>query len=371
MKIWKIFLSSLILASCKYYKTDVETIKISAESDKRKQYHEIAKISKLIPLATDSNCTIREISKICILKDEIKILDKKMSSIYTFDKEGRFLSKIAQLGPGVGKYMRIDDFETNSDGSLLEILDGVSNKIITYSGNKFLKEASLPFRADAFAFNQNKIIFHRDIAPYKSDLMYQIIVTDKNFQIIDKFVEIQTTSDLTFAPQNPLQRNEASISFLPIYSPDLFNITSEGVFEKYHLDFGKNWMTDNFIYSRKNPGTFISELSQSGYVYFLNTLEGDKYLTISFMLKNKIYTAVYNKQKKDLVFISDFNSSYCGDFGFQAYQNNHFIASIKAEQLLDSYKSGKYNFASTEVQKTLAGIKSGDNPIIMFTAFQF
>lgn len=357
------------MTGCQNSQDTVTTIHFDLTNNTKKTYNDIAETTKYIRLDTDSTVTISEVNKIFFADHRINILDKQMASVYTFDESGKFLFKIASPGVGDGKYLRIDDMESNDDGTLIDILDGMSNKLLTYKNGKFLKETKLPFRTDAFTYLNNKIFFHRDIAPYLPDLMYQVIVTDTSFQVIDKFIKIKKATDLFYAPQNPLQKTGVNISFLPVYSPYIYNIGTEGISEKYFLDFGKNWMTDDFIYSKRNSRSFISDISKSDYVYFVNTVDGNNYLTISFVHQHDTYTSVYSKITKKLVFISDFNSSYCGDFGFQAFLQNKFVSLIKPQQFLEAYKQGKITDKKTF--DLINAAKGNDNPIIMLTTFSF
>lgn len=369
MRILQIFLLFLIVTGCKN-SPDFETIHIDVNNNVKKTYSEVAKTTTFIPLATDSNCMISEVSKIYVSKDKMNILDKRARVIYTFDKNGKFLFKTAHIGTGKGQYMRIDDFEINGDGSVIELLDGTTNKLLTYSGGSFLSEKALPFQADAFAYSGDKLVFHRDLGPSNPNLAYQVIVTDKNFAIMDRYLQVKKTSSLVFAPQNPLQRQSGSISLLPIYSPYVYSIKPSGVYGQFYLDFGKNWMTDDFIYSKTRSTTFAGDLARSDYVYFLNTVAGDNELAISFTLKHKVYTAIYDKSKKELSFIKDLHSSYCGDFGFQAYQQHQFVSVITPGQLLASYKKGLFKQGDRNMDKIVSTLKSESNPVIMMTTFQ-
>ena len=169
-----------------------------------------------------------------------------------------------------------------------------------------------------------------------------------------------------------MQRRNNSVSLLPIYSPYIYNVNSNGVTEKYFLDFGINWITDKFIYSRENPMTFVSELAESNFIYFLNVVDGDDYLTITFTYKGIQYTAVYDKLSKQVRFIGDLHSDYCGEYGFKAYQEGNFVSVINNPQsLLNSIKEGKIKAKESEIANFKNAIGDNNNHVLMLTNFKF
>ncbi len=350
-----------------------ETISIDVNNQIKVPYTQLAKTSIFIPLVKDSAYTILDIDKVYLSKDKIIILDKTMNGIYSFNRAGKFLYKVGKKGSGVGDYLRAEDIGISKNGIIIEILDGLNNKLITYVKGKFIKERDIHFDVSGFSYlTQSKIIFNRDIAPTTPDLMYQAILTDSNFNIINTFLKVTKTSDLVFSPQNSLQKFGNSVTMLPIYSPYIYSVSADGITEKYFLDFGGNWFTDKFIYSRENPSNFVNELAESDYVYFLNVVDGDNYLTITFTFKGIQYTAVYNKASKQLRFISDLHSDYCGEYGFKAYQEGNFVSVINNPQsLLNSIKEGKIKLNESEIDNLKNAIGYNNNHILMLTNFKF
>ena len=352
---------------------NIEEITIDVANAIKTPYYELAKTTTFIPLIADTAYKLVDIYKIYLLKDKIITLDKTLNTVYIFNKEGKFLYKVGKRGQNIGEYIRTDDFEANEDGSVIEILDGTSNKLLTYAEGKFIKERKISFRAKGFAYgNKNNMLFHRDIAPYESDFMYQAILLDSNLQPINKYIKITKTSDLVFSPINSIQRCGNNVAILPIYSPYIYTLNADVVSKKYFLDFGKNWATDQFIYSKHEFSTFQSKLDELSYVYFLNTVEGNDYIMISFTLKNTIYTAIYNKVSKQIRYISDFNSSYSTDFGFLGYQEGQFISVINNPQLLlNSIKEGKIKANESEIANLKNAIGDNNNHVLMLTDFNF
>ena len=83
-------------------------------------------------LETKENCLIQSISGIQVTDDYIFILDRKYKRLYCFDKEGKFVRRIGNLGSGPAEFSNISDFTIDRDGTIY-IVDPNSAKIYAYT----------------------------------------------------------------------------------------------------------------------------------------------------------------------------------------------------------------------------------------------
>ena len=119
-----LFCSSSFLFSCsgsvKEILSDDSSCKELVADLKSDEYEEIDKILSIedyIKLETKENCFIGTISKLIVTDSEIIVIDKKIAnSVYVFNKDGSFRTKISERGRGPQEYLVISDvFLINDD----------------------------------------------------------------------------------------------------------------------------------------------------------------------------------------------------------------------------------------------------------------
>ena len=73
-------------------------------------FYDIFLKQEMIPLETNSESLVREISKIEVFKDNLYIWDYTLSTIFVFNNQGNYLYKLSKKGHGPGEYLDISDF---------------------------------------------------------------------------------------------------------------------------------------------------------------------------------------------------------------------------------------------------------------------
>lgn len=92
-------------------------------------------VCEMIVLETTEECLIGEVTKIAWHNDTLVICDSESKSVFFFNKDGNFLSKICRFGRSGQEYMDAYDFYIGNDEVI--ILDNMNFKILCYdfSGN--------------------------------------------------------------------------------------------------------------------------------------------------------------------------------------------------------------------------------------------
>lgn len=94
---------------------------------------------KIVPLETTDDNIIAQIDKLEIYNDRFYILDKRQNVIFIFNKDGHFLTKIADTGRGPNEYFHINDFHI--DDNMIYLLAGGNRKIMCYDPEGKLLES--------------------------------------------------------------------------------------------------------------------------------------------------------------------------------------------------------------------------------------
>ncbi len=99
---------------------------------------------EFIPLETNEESLIKGMKKIVLFEDKYFIFDKEMFSIFIFDKDGRFVTKIHRIGQGPGEYTFVYDFNVNKEKRRIELLV-LPQRVLSYDfdGN-FIEMTQLP-----------------------------------------------------------------------------------------------------------------------------------------------------------------------------------------------------------------------------------
>ena len=121
-KTTKILAIIILLSSCstENSKKDFETITFKTEQASLKDSLDF----KFIPLVTNDNCLIGQMTFIQLVDNRLFIEDKYYSnSFFVFDLKGRFITKIGEHGAGPNQYSRIFDFDIDRKGRKIDISD--------------------------------------------------------------------------------------------------------------------------------------------------------------------------------------------------------------------------------------------------------
>lgn len=100
---------------------------------------------KYINLETTDSCLIGEITDMAIGAGRLFVFDKRRQTIWVFNQEGKFLSKIFKQGNGPGEYIRIEQFEYDEKNNQIVLLAWGSQLLFYTPEGEFLKTVKLGF----------------------------------------------------------------------------------------------------------------------------------------------------------------------------------------------------------------------------------
>jgi hypothetical protein len=205
------------------------------------------------------------IDKLIIHGEYIYIMDVwTVNSLLVFDNTGAFVRKIGRIGNGSGEYIRLYDFDV--DSQFIYMYDRTKMNILKYDlqGN-LIKESKMPFRPSGFKVLKNqKYLF----ALIKEDNKYQVVRTDSTFNIEESFLPFDNDD---FADDkrtdNIFQKSGEIISYNKYISDTVYLFSAEGeLTNKVLFDFG-----EKAVPQRLRKGSFQKFYSEGDYVYYLDT----------------------------------------------------------------------------------------------------
>lgn len=345
---------------------EIENIKISIQEMSHIEKDSIIEDVNLIPLETNDDCLITHIDKIKLINNKFYILDRKSGSILIFNNSGQFLSKISKQGKGEGEYLMIADFDVHFNNDDIYILDGMTGNLLVYRNNEFIKNIKLGFGAkvsDICFLENGNVAFETQMYTINADWKYHLLITDENFNLINKKIPYQKTSSIVISPVTSFVPFGSIISYLPIYRDTIFHITNNEISPKYKLDFGKNWMDNEFLFNKNiNPNNFIQGLERSNSIYSLNTIESSNHVFIYFYYKGDKYAFLYDKKSMQGRFIENYMKNNCEYNGLPMISDgDKFVCIISPFELANVLE---------KTHPLLNKIDSNSNPIISYVKYK-
>lgn len=97
----------------------------------------------LLPLETSDNALLASVKKVLVRNDKFIILDSKQNMIFLFDRSGKFINKIDQIGKGPEEFYSVCDITEGTDGSFWALDESV-RAITEYDTNgNFIRKIRL------------------------------------------------------------------------------------------------------------------------------------------------------------------------------------------------------------------------------------
>jgi hypothetical protein len=285
---------SLSIVSCKHRSvhgivdaTDVSVIKYKSEDGSVLLKDSVVKKSSFIKLETDSTCLIGRINQLLFADSVIIVVDQNIAkSVFIFDMEGHFVSKVSSFGNGPQEYVLLKHVFLTSDKEVA-IYDMTKGKILLYDlkGN-YKSTISCKDR-----FNGIESI---DSDTWALDLQgtsglsiesfngYAYGVADKDYNPLFAFGKNIFSKDFNIHRLRDIYSFGGNVYFNVGWENTIYQLKKDSVIAKYRLVYEKDDFVDvekefftneEFdLYSKDNPvfnGEFI-ELKDYTYISYLS-----------------------------------------------------------------------------------------------------
>jgi len=371
MKNLLVFIFSLIVCQIFFACNNKQNANSSAESknifttlrpfDKSNQEIKFGDV-KYVSLETKDESLLGTVFRIKIYKGDFYMLDWSNFSIFRFDKNGKYISKIGQKGRAPGEYNLPTDFLIKD--KKLEILDdcGSFSQIHKYNLNGEYEESKkLSKQLNCF-----QVIKEKESLLYVGyngrDYDNKLIFLDNYGNEVKEVFKIQKENilDAIFLVNNLHKINDNTMLLYEPFSPDIFRITGTSINQQYKLDFEK--------YALPGGLNKFEEIRKHGYCTVKECLENDTY--VFFYLgteenrERSFYYLLYNKEN---------NRTYSLKMGKRhipvSLTKDNYLIILKHADALSS-ESKINNHLREKVPELFEKTKESDNPIIVFLKLQ-
>ncbi|MDD3322732.1 MAG: 6-bladed beta-propeller [Paludibacter sp.] len=313
------------------------------------------KIDRCVRLETCDSVLIGSVKKIIVEGDKYYIFDSKNKTIFEFNQEGKFISKICRQGNGPQEYVEIRDFDLNKGGDIISILDYKNVVKYNVKNGAFVRKVKInekinPLQLICFENNVNyfwngtstnddKNCFFRE-----SDGNLQGLLENDNYIIeTDRFTKKWNGNYLLVPPHGDF---------------NIYEITEEEMSVKYSIDFGELALPINSIATKNN----IDEIGRGNYFKRITNIQETKdwLYVLAIGPEGKYYEVLLNKNEKES-YTGKFNSD--SSFRIVSSDATSFYALVEPLYILNaSKKSILYSLKEMKLSEF-------DNPLIVKFSF--
>mgnify|MGYP000205664866 FL=1 len=246
---------------------------------------------KYINLETTDSCLIGEITDMAISADRMFVFDKRRQTVWVFNQEGEFLSKIFKQGNGPGEYIRIVQFEYDEKNDQIVLLTWGSQLLYYTPEGEFLKTVKLGFSLTPSDFKilpQGGFIFSQAGWDKPTAGIYYVNDSGKEEQILVKRKEnhlVYINSDWELCSY------DSTICFI---SPNFENIV-------YHYENRELVTKYPFYMKPELKHDYMETVSMQHFEDFIRTgyVEGEKWILATYWSSvEDVRTFLFSKEKK-------------------------------------------------------------------------
>jgi hypothetical protein len=252
----------------------------------------IFKNVRTIILEDHDHAIIGKINRIQVFENYIFVLDEmKAKKLFVFDKNGKYIRHIGNLGHGPCEYVALNDFCIIKEKREICLLDNL-RKILIYDIDSGKHKKTVNYRLDELrsayiAYNNNK--FYMATVPYENDensnlLMELDMETGEQKQFLNADTYNCGWNRNHFTPYSFFSAQLSdSPKFIPTFANTIMSIEKDTV-RPYLTVYHKDWARNTDILSEKK----LEELGTDQFSYLFsknrtwllqhNYTESDKYI---------------------------------------------------------------------------------------------
>ncbi len=343
-----------------------------------------------IPLETNNNSLVGNISKLIKYKDRFYITDNDIThSIFCFSETGKFLFKINRVGTGPGEYVNLSDFSIDYDQNKLLVYDNSMKRILHFSLNgDYVESHAINFHLFRFSYIANGYFaFYNDFTKSNKELLNKgvypnLIITDRDYKIVKtgmNYSEDVNFSAIPMLPQCFNRYDSKTISLISSLNDTIYHISDTAL--TYHLNINfKNNQRREIIYNMMNDPdleidaitNFIQDNNICDIFFFV---ESKQKVFFVYSISSDTHYVFYDKntkELKDVVFKSGRDFPIINDIDGSGFtmpiisDGNLFYGIVSPDELFKLQDEVLYSNAPNKqrIRELLKQVLEDDNPII-------
>lgn len=286
----------------------------------------------MLPLETNNAALIGEISRIYMADDTLFILDDNFKNIIIYNKEGKYINSIQNVGAGPKEYIDLGDICVDNFNRELVVLCTRPSKLQFYSyQGEFLREKYLGDNYYShLGVEQDFIYLHDDTGINKAK---EISIYDRDVNFLKHALERGNVFEngegntVSHFGQGHTMTQDSSIHIVREFDNMVYEAKGGKVYPKYRLDFQEYTLPPKMLESRMKPFEFLEFCREKQYVISLKeVMENSKFL----LFTTNLGIFIGDKESGEMVkyaFLEDAVSGM-GSSDIQIIGNTHKLVTI-------------------------------------------
>ena len=208
-----------------------------------------------IPLQTEDDMLIGEITRLIVWKDMYYIWDRLSETVFCFGQDGKFRYRLSKQGEAPDEYFNIADFTLDMESGNMVVYSDRGQALYEYSAtSELVEKLDVPFIMSSFAVKGDwkycylgrlpNMRFYEDVFP-KS---YRY-ATLQNKNVCNEYLPYKFDESFLKVPlsSNNFTFYGDTILLTEFLSPEIFSIDTLGrLCPRYRIEFTTNTYTPNF-----------------------------------------------------------------------------------------------------------------------------
>ena len=346
-----------------------KTFKIDTEA-KPVSIFELIEEVEIMRLEETEESLLSYIQNVYSVESRIIFPSGNDGSIYTYTKNGEFISKFSHVGDGPGEYEFIWSFWVNGDHIFVSDINRRSLISYDLEGNH-LRSWKLPFYAKSFFTYDKGFVADLDYTAYQDSLQFNVLFLDENMEV--KQMANPYSSPLILyvgSSVSSFQPYGKDLIYHGFKSDSVFLIENNEIRPLFKCDFGDEWLwTEETI--KNNPRT-TGLIRETDLVWWADSYINEKWIYLSYKTSFKDVFRVLIDRNSGVQRAVKVNKNTATKYAMTPikWEEDRFMVSLQSPDV-----RGYINDLGEEKVKfrqgtTLEEIESSENPVLMWVKFK-
>ena len=250
----------VLLAGCKATPEGVKKIVVDLEQKgmDETEFLKLVTDIRLIPLETPDSVLIHSYDKLYINEHGIYILDSREKTLFMFNPDGTFRSKLCRVGRAPGEYMELDDFKVGNDGSLFLYDGGMGNLYEYDSCGNFIQKTELVCGEQFDWWKENYVVYSGNYEDYS------LYVLDKKGNVLQSYLSTEDMLPHNTNSNGSMTKLGNRLFFSPVFDYTVYEVAGDSCVPRYTFDF----LSDNL------PADILNAKDYRAYIEKMVTFKG-------------------------------------------------------------------------------------------------
>jgi len=245
-----------------------------------------------VQLETNKNCLIAYCDRLLIKNRRIIVFDRSQSSVFIFNAEGKYLSKIHSIGKGPGEYLSIEEVYINSKEELVLIDPSISKRFVYSLEGEFLSEEKIGRNAFYSMYELKDggsvTVKGKKWGEDSNTMNNSLICTTPS---MDKLYFLPNEGELkikVIAPDSYIMDTGDEILIHLPFSNKIYELKDYELYERYEFDFLGKSLPDKAFFSINNDYFMRKYYDNNYYNLIIGSIFASENYIIIPVVNNKV-----------------------------------------------------------------------------------